>query len=127
MWIWKLRRIDEGTDFNSDGEDTEENSDSALWERYWDEIINFEAMLQWNMVSLEDLDLFQFVGSPEEAVNYNSTAHKGWGVAAYCHAPADAQTSFNNQAFSSKRIYVEHVIGKLKVLAIFCQPYRNRG
>ena len=65
MWIWKLRRIDEGTDFNSDGEDTEENSDSALWERYWDEIINFEAMLQWNMVSLEDLDLFQFVGSPE--------------------------------------------------------------
>ncbi|MAT78621.1 hypothetical protein CMK14_26225 [Candidatus Poribacteria bacterium] len=46
---------------------------------YWDEIINFEAMLQWNMVSLEDLDLFQFVGSPEEAVSYNSTAHKGWG------------------------------------------------
>ena len=74
------------------------------------------------------LKLFQFVDSPEEAVSYNSTAHKGWGwVAAYCHAPADAQTSFNNQALSSKHIYVEHVIGKLKVLAIFCQPYRNRG
>ena len=37
---------------------------------YWDEIINFEAMLWWNMVSAEDLDLFQFVDSPDEAVSY---------------------------------------------------------
>jgi len=37
---------------------------------YWDEIINFVAMLQWNMVSPENLDLFQFVDSPEEAVSY---------------------------------------------------------
>ena len=60
------------------------------WE-YWDEIINFVAMLQWNMVSPENL-AFQFVGSRDEAVGYIQR-HIREGVAAYCHTPTDAQTN----------------------------------
>ena len=34
---------------------------------YWKEIIDIEAMARWGTISKEDLDLFNFVNSPEEA------------------------------------------------------------
>ncbi len=35
---------------------------------YWEEVINFQALVRHSMISPEDLDLFQFVNSPEEAL-----------------------------------------------------------
>lgn len=37
---------------------------------YWREVINFDAMTKWGVISAADLDLFQFVDSPEEAFHY---------------------------------------------------------
>ena len=34
---------------------------------YWHEIINFDALVKHGMISQEDLDLFQFVDSPQDA------------------------------------------------------------
>ena len=35
--------------------------------QYWQEIINFDALVKHGMISAEDLQLFQFADSPEEA------------------------------------------------------------
>ncbi|MCZ6677484.1 MAG: TIGR00730 family Rossman fold protein [Candidatus Poribacteria bacterium] len=37
---------------------------------YWDEVINFESMVKWGTISAEDLDLFHFVDTPQEAAEY---------------------------------------------------------
>ena len=37
---------------------------------FWDKIINLEQMAELNMISPEDLDLFKFVDTPQEAFNY---------------------------------------------------------
>ena len=37
---------------------------------YWKEIIHFDAMAKWGTISSEDLDLFKFVDTPEEAFVY---------------------------------------------------------
>lgn len=37
---------------------------------YWKEVIHFEAMAKWGTISPEDLDLFKFVDTPEEAFVY---------------------------------------------------------
>lgn len=34
---------------------------------YWEEIINFQALVRYGMISEKDLELFRFVESPEEA------------------------------------------------------------
>jgi uncharacterized protein (TIGR00730 family) len=34
---------------------------------FWKEVINFDALTKWGVISPQDLDLFQFVDSPEEA------------------------------------------------------------
>ena len=34
---------------------------------YWKEIIDIDAMARWGTISKKDLDLFNFVNSPEEA------------------------------------------------------------
>src|SRR4029453_9666834 len=34
---------------------------------YWKEIINFEALARHGMISPEDLDLFRFANTPQEA------------------------------------------------------------
>jgi uncharacterized protein (TIGR00730 family) len=36
---------------------------------YWKEIIDIDAMARWGTISKNDLDLFNFVNSPEEAFN----------------------------------------------------------
>ena len=36
---------------------------------YWKEIIDIDAMARWGTISKQDLDLFNFVNSPEEAFN----------------------------------------------------------
>ena len=35
--------------------------------QYWKEIINFDALVKYGMISPEDLDLFQFADDPEAA------------------------------------------------------------
>jgi hypothetical protein len=37
---------------------------------FWNEVINFDALTKWGVISPDDLDLFQFVDSPEEAFAY---------------------------------------------------------
>ncbi|MGE0128420.1 MAG: LOG family protein [Blastocatellales bacterium] len=37
---------------------------------YWDEIVNFDAMVKWGMISAEDLNLFLKTDSVDEAFNY---------------------------------------------------------
>ena len=37
---------------------------------YWDKVINFDALVEKNMVTKEDLKLFKFVNTPQEAFNY---------------------------------------------------------
>jgi predicted Rossmann-fold nucleotide-binding protein len=34
---------------------------------YWKEVLNFEAMVKWGMISPEDLGLFRFCDTPEDA------------------------------------------------------------
>jgi uncharacterized protein (TIGR00730 family) len=36
---------------------------------YWKDIIDLDAMARWGTISMEDLDLLQFVNSPQEAFN----------------------------------------------------------
>jgi hypothetical protein len=42
------------------------------------------------------------------------------------HHPLTAEQKEENRTVSSQRIYVEHVIGKLKVFRILSERYRNR-
>jgi predicted Rossmann-fold nucleotide-binding protein len=37
---------------------------------YWKEILNFDALVRWGMISPEDLKLFRFCDTPEEAFAY---------------------------------------------------------
>ena len=37
---------------------------------YWNEVINFSAFVKWGMISESDLDLFHFVDTPDETVEY---------------------------------------------------------
>jgi predicted Rossmann-fold nucleotide-binding protein len=37
---------------------------------YWEEVINFEAMVKHNVITKQDLDLFRFAESPEEAFSF---------------------------------------------------------
>lgn len=37
---------------------------------YWDKVINLEAMAEMNMISPEDLSLFKYVNTPQEAFEY---------------------------------------------------------
>ncbi len=40
---------------------------------HWKKIINFEALLEWGMISPQDLNLVHFSNSPEEAFDYLKT------------------------------------------------------
>jgi hypothetical protein len=40
---------------------------------YWKNIINFEGLAEWGMISPENLDLFQFSDTPEDAFEYLKT------------------------------------------------------
>ena len=40
---------------------------------YWQKILNFEAMVEWGMISPEDLSLFQYCNSVDEAFEYLKT------------------------------------------------------
>jgi hypothetical protein len=42
------------------------------------------------------------------------------------HHPLTSEQKQENRKLSSQRIYVEHVIGKLKVFRILSERYRNR-
>ena len=42
------------------------------------------------------------------------------------HHPLTSEQKQENRELSSQRIYVEHVIGKLKVFRILSERYRNR-
>jgi uncharacterized protein (TIGR00730 family) len=39
-------------------------------EEFWDEIVNFDALLKWGMISASDLNLFLKTDSVDEAFNY---------------------------------------------------------
>ncbi len=37
---------------------------------YWNEVINFSAMVKWGTISESDLDLFRFTNTPQETVEF---------------------------------------------------------
>jgi uncharacterized protein (TIGR00730 family) len=37
---------------------------------YWNEIVNFDAMVKWGTISPEDLELFELADDPQEAFRY---------------------------------------------------------
>ena len=37
---------------------------------YWKELVNFDAMLKWGMITKEDLDLFHFYDDVDEAFSF---------------------------------------------------------
>ncbi len=37
---------------------------------YWDEVLDFDALVRWNTIDPEDLRLFHRSDDPEEAFNY---------------------------------------------------------
>ncbi len=37
---------------------------------FWNEVVNFDALVRWGTISKEDLKLFRFASSPEEAFEY---------------------------------------------------------
>ncbi|MGQ9897216.1 MAG: LOG family protein [Acidobacteriota bacterium] len=39
-------------------------------ETYWREVLNFEALVRWSMISPSDLNFFRYANSPEEAFTY---------------------------------------------------------
>ncbi|QUW00305.1 LOG family protein [Chloracidobacterium sp. MS 40/45] len=39
-------------------------------EAYWREVLNFEALVKWGMISSADLNFFRYANSPEEAFVY---------------------------------------------------------
>ncbi len=41
---------------------------------YWTEIINFEALVRHGVIAREDLDLFTFADTPQEAMQFLETA-----------------------------------------------------
>lgn len=41
--------------------------------RYWEEVIRFDTMIEWGMISPEDVNLFKLCDSPEEAFEYLKT------------------------------------------------------
>lgn len=40
---------------------------------YWNEIVNFEGLVKWGMISPEDLDLFKFCDNVDQAFEYLTT------------------------------------------------------
>ncbi|MBT4501469.1 MAG: LOG family protein, partial [Gemmatimonadetes bacterium] len=40
---------------------------------YWQDVMNFDALVKWGTISREDLELFRFVDTPEEAFDYLKT------------------------------------------------------
>ncbi|MGH9488764.1 MAG: TIGR00730 family Rossman fold protein [Terriglobales bacterium] len=38
--------------------------------KYWEEIVNFQALVNWGMISAEDLELFHFADTPEDAFQH---------------------------------------------------------
>ncbi|OYT70364.1 MAG: lysine decarboxylase [Chloracidobacterium sp. CP2_5A] len=39
-------------------------------EAYWREVINFEALVKWGMISASDLEFFRYANAPDEAFAY---------------------------------------------------------
>ena len=37
---------------------------------YWNDVLNFDAMVKWDTISAEDLELFHFADTPREAFEY---------------------------------------------------------
>ncbi len=55
--------------------------------KYWNEIINFKALVDHGMISPEDLDLFQFADDPQSAFEILKT-----GLTAYALQPETPET-----------------------------------
>jgi len=52
---------------------------------FWKEVIDFDALVRWGTISKEDLDLFKFASTPEEAFEYL----KGERTSIYLEPAAD--------------------------------------
>jgi uncharacterized protein (TIGR00730 family) len=56
---------------------------------YWNEILNFKALVRHGMIAQEDLDLFQFVDTPETALD---ALKAGIGAELKAHSPVFAKS-----------------------------------
>jgi predicted Rossmann-fold nucleotide-binding protein len=57
--------------------------------QYWNEIVNFKALLRHGMISAEDLDLFECVDTPDAALRVLQTSlepEPAEGTPAFAHS-----------------------------------------
>ena len=66
--------------------------------KYWQEIINFDALVKYGMISPEDLDLFQYADDPQTAFDLLKT-----GLMSYALQPDSQETPAISQSRNPQR------------------------
>ena len=66
--------------------------------KYWKEIINFDALIKYGMISPEDLDLFQYADDPQTAFDLLKT-----GLMTYALQPDTQETPAISQSRNPQR------------------------
>ncbi|MEA5114466.1 MAG: TIGR00730 family Rossman fold protein [Geobacteraceae bacterium] len=66
---------------------------------YWNEILNFQALVRYGMISREDLDLFHFVDDPTEALK---VLQSGLGAEMEAVTPAFAKSTITKNRREGK-------------------------
>ncbi len=71
---------------------------------FWKEVINFEALVKYGTISREDLDLFHFADTPEEALKILQDGLREHAEAADAEIPAISHSVKPDEPVSRERL-----------------------